>query len=49
MITVYNKNGIYIGGVLESLMKQFTIIKREDNGKDINRNGFVSVLFFITK
>ena len=24
-------------------------IKREDNGKDINRNGFVSVLFFITK
>ena len=26
-------------------MKQFTIIKREDNGKDINRNGFVSVLF----
>mgnify|MGYP007064537007 CR=1 FL=1 len=27
-------------------MKQFTIIKREDNGKDINRNGFVSVLFF---
>ena len=29
-------------------MKQFTIIKREDNGKDINRNGFVSVLFFIT-
>ena len=45
MITVYNKNGVYIGGVLE----QFTIIKREDNGKDINRNGFVSVLFFITK
>ena len=29
--------------------KQFIIIKREDNGKDINRNGFVSVLFFITK
>lgn len=26
-------------------MKQFIIIKREDNGKDINRNGFVSVLF----
>ena len=24
-------------------------IKREDNGKDINRNGFVSVLLFITK
>ena len=30
-------------------MKQFTIIKREDNGKDINRNGFVSVLFLYRK
>ena len=27
-------------------MKQFTIIKREDNGKDINRNGFVYRFIF---